>query len=105
MKIHFLASPHNSLDAHFWRLLIEKNEQRLTHERRKPLASYREEELAKMRVNFFGADRAYHQARRAFLQRESARKRKASADPSAGREHGHSQVREKASINDRNEWA
>jgi hypothetical protein len=31
------------------------------------LASYREEELAKMRVNYFGADRAYHQARQAFV--------------------------------------
>jgi len=54
-------------DAHFWHLLREKNGLRLADERRKSLASYREEELAKMRVNFFGPDPAYHQARRVFV--------------------------------------
>jgi putative two-component system hydrogenase maturation factor HypX/HoxX len=54
-------------DAHFWHLLREKNGLRLADERRKSLASYREEELAKMRVNFFGPDPAYHQARKVFV--------------------------------------
>ena len=54
-------------DAHFWQLLSEKNERRLAHERHKSLASYRDEELAKMWVNFFGTDRAYHRARQAFV--------------------------------------
>jgi putative two-component system hydrogenase maturation factor HypX/HoxX len=56
-----------SSDAHFWDLLREKNARRLADERTKSLASYRQEELAKMRVNFFGADQAYHQARQAFV--------------------------------------
>ncbi len=33
----------------------------------KPLSSYREEELQKMRANFFGPDPAYHEARRRFV--------------------------------------
>ncbi len=54
-------------DSFFWHLLRAKYEQRLADERRKPLARYREEELAHMRVNFFGADRSYHEARRRFV--------------------------------------
>jgi putative two-component system hydrogenase maturation factor HypX/HoxX len=69
-------------DAHFWQLLGEKNARRLAHERRKSLASYREEELAKMRVNFFGADPAYHQARQAFVFKEKVpSKEKPGASP------------------------
>jgi putative two-component system hydrogenase maturation factor HypX/HoxX len=53
--------------ADFWRLLREKHEQRVADERRMPLAAYRAAELARMQVNFFGADPAYHLARRKFV--------------------------------------
>jgi putative two-component system hydrogenase maturation factor HypX/HoxX len=33
----------------------------------KPLANYRAEELERMKVNFFGADPSYHEARRRFV--------------------------------------
>ncbi|WP_457798731.1 hypothetical protein [Methylocystis sp. S23] len=36
-------------------------------ERAKPLAAYRAEELAWMKVNFFGPDPAYHLAREKFV--------------------------------------
>ena len=45
-------------------MLRQKHERRLDDEAFKPLASYRAEELEKMRRNFFGADPAYHEARR-----------------------------------------
>jgi putative two-component system hydrogenase maturation factor HypX/HoxX len=48
-------------------MLRQKHESRLDDESIKPLASYRAEELAKMRVNFFGTDPAYHEARRRFV--------------------------------------
>lgn len=48
-------------------LLRQKHERRLGDELAKPLAAYRAEELEKMRVNFFGPDRAYHEARRRFV--------------------------------------
>jgi putative two-component system protein, hydrogenase maturation factor HypX/HoxX len=48
-------------------LLKAKREQRLADERKKPLERYREEELARMRINFYGADDSYHQARRRFV--------------------------------------
>ncbi len=51
----------------FWQLLREKHERRLADERVKPLAAYRAEELAQMRENFWGADPAYHAARRRFV--------------------------------------
>lgn len=54
-------------DPQFWHLLRAKTERRLADEIVKPLAGYRQEELARMWVNFFGADRAYHQARCAFV--------------------------------------
>lgn len=50
-----------------WDFLRGKHRQRLADERRKPLAVYRAEELTKMRVNFYGDDPAYHQARRRFV--------------------------------------
>ncbi|MGC1955246.1 MAG: hydrogenase maturation protein, partial [Gammaproteobacteria bacterium] len=50
-----------------WRLLREKRERRLANEGIKPLASYRAEELKQMRVNFFGTDPAYHEARQRFV--------------------------------------
>jgi putative two-component system hydrogenase maturation factor HypX/HoxX len=60
-------------------MLREKHERRLDDESTKPLASYRAEELERMKVNFFGPDPAYHEARRRFvfkgapLPREAAR--------------------------------
>jgi putative two-component system protein, hydrogenase maturation factor HypX/HoxX len=48
-------------------MLRKKHERRLDDESVKPLASYRTEELAWMRVNFFGPDSAYHEARRRFV--------------------------------------
>lgn len=48
-------------------MLRKKHEKRLDDESAKPLASYRAEELEWMRVNFFGPDPAYHEARRRFV--------------------------------------
>ena len=48
-------------------MLRRKHERRLDDESVKPLASYRAEELARMWVNFFGPDPAYHEARRRFV--------------------------------------
>lgn len=45
----------------------KKLERRLEDEFAKPLAHYRAEELERMRVNFFGPDPAYHEARRQFV--------------------------------------
>jgi putative two-component system hydrogenase maturation factor HypX/HoxX len=48
----------------FWRLETqEKGLMRERDEADKPLASYREEELARMRLNFFGFNPSYHVAR------------------------------------------
>jgi len=54
-------------DPEFRSMLRKKHEKRLDDESVKPLASYRTEELAWMRVNFFGPDSAYHEARRRFV--------------------------------------
>jgi putative two-component system hydrogenase maturation factor HypX/HoxX len=48
-------------------MLRKKHERRLDDESVKPLASYRAEELERMRINFFGPDPAYHEARRRFV--------------------------------------
>lgn len=48
-------------------MLRKKHERRLDDEAIKPLAAYRGEELEKMRVNFFGPKRAYHEARQRFV--------------------------------------
>jgi len=48
-------------------MLRRKHERRLDDEQAKPLASYRAEELDRMKVNFFGPDRSYHEARRRFV--------------------------------------
>ena len=58
----------------FWVLLREKHERRLADERTKPLASYRAEELAHMHNNFYGANRAYHAARRRFVYKHQTPK-------------------------------
>jgi putative two-component system protein, hydrogenase maturation factor HypX/HoxX len=51
----------------FWEMLKAKHGARLQDEQFKPLASYRAEELERMKVNFFGPDPAYHEARRRFV--------------------------------------
>jgi putative two-component system protein, hydrogenase maturation factor HypX/HoxX len=56
-----------SQSSDFRSILRKKHESRLDDEQVKSLASYRSEELAKMKINFFGADRAYHEARRRFV--------------------------------------
>ncbi len=54
-------------DPEFRAILRRKHERRLDDETIKPPAAYRAEELEKMRVNFFGPDPAYHEARRRFV--------------------------------------
>jgi len=48
-------------------MLRKKHERRLDDESVKSLASYRAEELERMRINFFGPDPAYHEARQRFV--------------------------------------
>jgi putative two-component system hydrogenase maturation factor HypX/HoxX len=47
--------------------LLEKCRRRRLDERAKPLQAYRDEELARCRECFFGADTSYHEARRRFV--------------------------------------
>lgn len=53
----------------FWAMLRAKHAERVAHERVKPLAAYRAEELEQMRVNFFGPNPAYHLAREKFVHK------------------------------------
>jgi putative two-component system hydrogenase maturation factor HypX/HoxX len=48
-------------------MLEEKRRTRESDEAIKPLQAYREEELRQMWLNFFGADRSYHLARKRFV--------------------------------------
>ncbi len=57
-----LASSHR-----YEHLLEEKRQRRKRDEARKPLQAYREEELQRMWLNFFGADQSYHLARKHFV--------------------------------------
>ena len=52
--------------------LVDKRETRARDEARKPLAVYREEELAQMRRNFYGFDPSYHVARHHFVNKSPA---------------------------------
>ena len=54
-------------DPEFRLMLRKKHERRLDDESVKHLASYRAKELRRMRVNFFGPDPSYHEARRRFV--------------------------------------
>jgi len=63
----FLKSFVNSKD--FDRFLKEKREKRLSDWSKKPLKTYREEELERMRLNFYGFDTSYHIARYYFVRR------------------------------------
>lgn len=52
--------------------LAAKRENRARDEAEKPLAAYREEELAQMRRNFYGFDPSYHVARHHFVRKSLA---------------------------------
>ena len=54
-------------DPEFRLLLRKKHERHLDDESVKPLASYCAEELERIRVNFFGGPRSYHEARQRFV--------------------------------------
>jgi putative two-component system hydrogenase maturation factor HypX/HoxX len=54
-------------DASFGALLAARNARRIADEAQKPLRAYREGELARMRLNFFGFDPSYHVARHNFV--------------------------------------
>jgi putative two-component system protein, hydrogenase maturation factor HypX/HoxX len=53
----------------YWMMLAMQEAIRRHDERRKPLAEYRGEELARMRGNFYGPDLSYHEARRRFVHK------------------------------------
>ncbi|NGO54502.1 hydrogenase maturation protein [Allomesorhizobium camelthorni] len=55
--------------AEFPRSLAEKQAQRAADEAAKPLSAYREEELSRMRRNFYGFDPSYHVARHNFVHK------------------------------------
>ena len=57
---------HGPLFSH---QLAQKRAERAAHERAKPLARYRAEELEHMKRNFWGEDISYHQARSAFVRK------------------------------------
>jgi len=59
-----LAGPESFAAA-----LAAKRAQRAADEAAKPLAHYRAEELARMRLNFYGFDPSYHVARHRFVHR------------------------------------
>ena len=50
-------------------LLQKKTQQRRSDEQRKPLQSYRDEELRHMQLNFYGFDPSYHVARYHFVHK------------------------------------
>lgn len=70
----------------FWNLLREKHEKRVKDERVKQLAAYRAEELARMRVNFFGPDPSYHLARERFVFKGRAPTARPTTTPAIRRE-------------------
>jgi putative two-component system hydrogenase maturation factor HypX/HoxX len=82
-------------DPAFEAILAEKRRRRAADEAAKPLARYREEELARMKLNFFGFDPSYHVARYhfvhklpkartpSFLARHRLRRRNSAAMPTA----------------------
>lgn len=58
-----------AIDAELdWRI-AEKRRRRRADEAAKPLAAYRAEELARMRLNFYGFDPSYHVARYNFIHK------------------------------------
>jgi putative two-component system protein, hydrogenase maturation factor HypX/HoxX len=75
-----------ALRMDFWHLLREKHEKRVKDERAKQLAAYRAEELAHMRVNFFGPDPSYHLAREKFVFKGRAPAARPKLEQPLGRE-------------------
>lgn len=53
----------------FFPLLKQKEQQRIGDEQKKPLQSYRDEELRRMQLNFYGFDPSYHVARYHFVHK------------------------------------
>lgn len=53
-------------------LIKQKQQRRIEDEQQKPLEKYREEEMKKMRLNFFGFDPSYHVARHEFVTKTLA---------------------------------
>lgn len=49
--------------------LADKNKRRMTDEHQKPLQAYRDHELEKMQLNFYGFDPSYHIARYNFVNK------------------------------------
>jgi putative two-component system hydrogenase maturation factor HypX/HoxX len=60
-----------AFDSGFDTRLADKRRRREADEAQKPLASYRDEELARMRLNFYGFDSSYHVARYNFIHKIS----------------------------------
>jgi putative two-component system hydrogenase maturation factor HypX/HoxX len=58
-----------SLAVHFEENLAQKRARRACDERARPLADYRNHELERMRMNFYGFDPSYHIARHRFVHR------------------------------------
>ncbi|MCB1310790.1 MAG: hydrogenase maturation protein [Sedimentitalea sp.] len=64
-----LAREAAKLALNFDESLAAKVARRRAHEKEKPLSAYRDEELRKMRRNFFGFDTSYHVARYNFVHK------------------------------------
>ena len=64
------VAEHLAQGPHFRHQLAHKRAEREAHERAKPLAKYRAEELEQMKRNFWGEDPSYHQARAAFVRKQ-----------------------------------
>ena len=83
-------------DPEFASRLAAKNARRAADEARKPLSAYRDDELARMRQNFFGFDPSYHVARYHFVAKVPrsrtplwlARHRVAAPSPAAAKRRG-----------------
>lgn len=56
-------------DPELTNLLSAKNRQRMADETSRPLESYRQQELERMQLNFFGFDSSYHVARYNFVHK------------------------------------
>lgn len=70
-QIQFVAKEFAHHPAYGQQLAL-KHEQRQRDERFKPLAAYRNEELAQMRRNFYDSDQSYHQQRYNFVYKITA---------------------------------
>ncbi len=70
--IRFAEKTARDRDQELEAYLNNKDEKRLSLEIQQKLAHHRNKELAQMRINFFGTDKSYHQARKAFVHKEKA---------------------------------